>query len=294
MKTFTKYFILLITLLIINGCDKPAPTELIQEEEEPLTVEVITKGSDDEFYSADSSGVVVDDLNRFVNIISVSGIKITTEESTINTSYAQAIFFDTNRPIRRNGRILTYHTRVFGDVQFNDFPAQLIPLIIRYKDGDSTSVVSLGFKHVQENFNYEFNSSVMFNIDFFPIIGGNSVEFNIPTPSEITGSLRFEGNRGNNSLRAILSWNGEESHSKFEIIVGASVGRNEKVFPLFRLKTRDDGKLIVPRNLINRIPREFNNVVFSLVRKIESHHQGNNNDLYVLSQSIHSLVVDIP
>jgi hypothetical protein len=300
MKLFTKYLIFLIIILIINGCDKPASTELIQKEEEPLSVEVITKDTDDEFYIIDSSGVVVDDLNRFVNVITVSGIKISNENTTINTSFAQAIFFDRSRPIyRRNERLLTYHTRVLGDVQFNNVPAELKPLNIRYKDGSITNEINLGFRHVLnslisgQSFNYDFSSSVAFNIDFFPLFGGASLGFDIPTPSEITGKLRFEGNRVNNSLRAVLRWNGEH-HSKFEIIIGASINRNEKVFPLFRLRTKDDGELIIPPNLINRIPHRFNNIVFSFVRKIESHHEGNNNDLYVLSQSIHSLVVDIP
>ncbi len=299
MKLYIKYLILFIILLMINGCDKPAPTELIQEDESPLEVEVITKDAEDEFYSNDSSGVAVDDLNRFVNIIAVSGIKITSGNTTINASYAQAIFFDRNRPFHRRGQVLTYHTRLLGDVQFNNVQAQLNPFIIRYKDGNIHNEINLGFKHVLnslfpgQDFNYEFNSSVTFNLDFFPIFGGSSVGFDIPTPPEITGTLTFEGNRGSNSLRAILKWDGKY-HSKFEIIIGASVSRNEKVFPLFRLKTKDDGELIIPPNLINRIPREFNNIVFSFVRKIESHHEGNNNDLYVLSQSIHSIVVDIP
>ncbi|HSP88064.1 MAG TPA: hypothetical protein VLN45_08010 [Ignavibacteriaceae bacterium] len=293
MKLFIKYLILLVIFSLVNGCDKPAPTELIEDDFE---VEVITKDTEDEFYTADSSGVI-ENLNRFVNIITVSGLKITTETSTINGSYAQAIFFDRNNPVFRNGRLLIYNTRILGDVKFNNIQASLRPFIVRYRVGNNHNEINIGRRHVLnsfiqgEDFNFQYNSTVNFNLDFFPIFGGGSVNFIIPTLSEINGSVIFESNNGNSE--AILRWN-KENYQKFEIIIGASGGNSEKVFPLFRLKTKDDGELIVPENLINRIPPRFNKLVFTLVRKFESHHPGNNNDLYVLSQSTHSLVVDIP
>ncbi len=298
MKLFTKYIIIFISFLIVNGCDKPAPTELTHDEEQ-IEVEVITKDTNDEFYKADSSGVV-EDLNRFVNIISISGIKITSGPTTIITAFAQAIFFDRSRPIHRgNGKLLAYHTRVLGSAKFNDVEAKLFRYAINYKDGDVVKEVNLGFRHVLnslfpgQDFNYQFNSSVAFNFDLLPIFGGNSFGFDIQTPSEITGNVRFEGNRRDNTLKAILRWNGEH-HPKFEIIVGASVDSSRIVFPLFRLKTNDDGELVIPPNLINRIPSWFDKVVFSLVRKIDFYNEGNDNDLYILSQSIHSLVINIP
>ena len=54
MKHFKTHLFFLINLLIINGCDKPAVTELTQDEEEQLEIEVLAKDTNDEFYSADS------------------------------------------------------------------------------------------------------------------------------------------------------------------------------------------------------------------------------------------------
>ncbi len=300
MKIFTKYFILLIPLLLFAGCDKPAPTELTMKDEQ-LDVELLTKDTNDEFYTSDSSGVV-DDLKKFTNVVTVSGIKITKGDQTYNAAFAQAIFFDKNSKVHSpDGRLLGFKTRLLGNVQFNGIDSRLAEYRIRFTNRNNGvhRDTLLGYRHVlnslfpQQDFNYEFNSSVTFNIDFLPLFGGNSFTFDIPTPSEITGSVRFEGTRRNNTLRAILTWNAMH-HQNFEIILGASTSNNEMIFPLFRLRTKDDGELIIPASLINRIPQRFKTIVINIVRKEESHHEINNNDLYVLSQSIHSLVVDIP
>jgi hypothetical protein len=298
MKIFIKYCFILSLFLIINGCDKPAPTELVQEEEE-LEVEVLTKDTNDEYYTADSSGVV-DDLKRHANVISISGIKRTRGDETSYSAYAQAIFFDRDNPVRRgNGKLLGYKTRILGDVLFNNVPARINLYNLRFKEGNDLQEVNLGFRHVlnsyfpDQDFNYQYNSSVNFQLDLAPIFGGNSINFVIPTPSEITGSIKFEGKREAGTLRAVLNWNGE-SHSKFEIILGAQIKNSQRFFPLFRIRTRDDGELVIPSHLINRIPAEFDNVVIGFVRKLEQRVQNRNGELYILSQSIHNLVLDIP
>ena len=295
MKEIKKYIILIICLLIINGCDNPVPTELVQDEEQ-LEVEVITKDIDDEFYEADSSGVV-GDYKRFTNIISVSGIKITHGDTTLTTSYAQAIFFDRGNPILRgNGNILSYRTRLLGNVKFNDVEAKRVSHIIRYREGGVVKDVNLGLKHVLNSafpgndFNYQFNASVSFDLDF---LLGNTVSFNIPTPTEVFGNVKFEGERGNENLKTILNWNAENLPG-FEIVISARERDGDKVLPLYRIKTSDDGELILPAKLINEIPIRFKRIIFNFVRKYDSLQSGNNNQLYVLSQSIHSVVIDIP
>ena len=299
MKHFKTHLFFLINLLIINGCDKPAVTELTQDEEEQLEIEVLAKDTDDEFYSADSSGVV-DDLSGYINVVTVSGIKITRGSATANIAFAQAIFFDKSRPVRRkNGKLLGYNTRLLGSGRFNNVEAKLFPYTIKYNEDGVQQEVALGIRHVLNtsfaghNFNYEFNSSVAFNFNFSLLPGGNSLGFDIPTPPEITGNVKLEGRRNNNTLKALLEWE-KKNYSGFEIIVGASVSGSERIFPLFRLKTRDDGELIIPPELINKIPPRFDKIAFYFVRKSEFRQARNGNDFYVLSQSIHRVDIDIP
>jgi hypothetical protein len=299
MKHFKTYLIFFIGLLVINGCDKPAITELTQDDQQQLQVEVLAKDTNDEYYTADSSGVI-DDLSGYANVVTVSGIKITKGSTTINTAFAQTIFFDKSRPVRRkNGRLLGYYTRLLGNAQFNGVEAKSVPYIIRYNDGGTLQVLTLGVRHVlnsafpNQDFGYHYSSSVAFSFDFLQGLGGNRFNFNIPTPPEITGAVRLEGKRSNNTLRARLNWDGK-NYPAFQIIIAASVSGSGKIFPLFRLRTKDDGELIIPTELINQIPPWFDEFMFYFVRRAEFHSERSNNDFYVLSQSIHRIDINIP
>ena len=300
MKLTIKYLILLLGFLVINGCDKPAPTQLIHEED-PLEIELITQDITDELHSSgyDSTGFVYNPSRGFTNIITVSGIKTSHNEFTFLTSHAQAIFFNRDSLIfSPDGRFIGYKTQLLGNVDFNGVRAKIREFRIWFKDrrNGRPSDTLLGYRHVLHNrplipgddFNFQFNSLV--NFDFNPFIG-NPVQFNIPTLLEINGSIHFEGQI--NNLTANISWNAGHS-DKFEIIIGGSLRLNGKVLPLYRLKTRDDGNLEIPRSLLNQIPLDrFNKLIFSIIRKKEFHIPSDNNDLFILSQSIHNLVIDI-
>jgi hypothetical protein len=297
--SFIKFIAFIFIGFLLNSCDKPAPTELVQDED-PLEVEVITKDADDEFYSSgyDTTGLVYEP-SGYENIISISGVKISSRGTTRNSSIAQAIFFDRSMPVYSHGMLLGFRTRLLGNVEFNGVLARQVPLSIRFGHSDTRGDTLLGFMHLlynrsgdsDDNFNYDYHSFVEFKLN--PLIG-RSINFNILTPPEITGTIHLEGARGDNDLKGILRWNAEH-FDNFEIILGASEKGKESIFPLFRIKTKDDGNLEIPAELLNRIPIDrFDRLVFSLIRRIEYSQVSSENNLYVLSQSIHSLVVVIP
>lgn len=295
-----KFAAFVFILSLLNGCDKPAPTELVQDTD-PVEVEVITKDADDEFYSSgyDTTGVVYEPSN-YENIITVSGVKISAGGATINTSLAQAIFFDRSMPVYSRGMLIGFRTRLFGNVTFNGVNARQVPLRIRYGHSDSRRDTLLGFKHLlynragssNDDFGYAYGSLVEFELN--PLIG-RSVNFNIATPPEITGSIHIEGSNNHSNLKGVLEWKGRYFDG-FEIIIGASERGRENIFPLYRIKTKDDGRLNIPNELLNRIPFDrYDRLVFSLIRRIEYRNSTNEGaTLYVLSQSIHSIVVVVP
>jgi hypothetical protein len=301
MKLIIKYVTLFLSFLIINGCDKPAPTQLI-EREDFLEIELITKDTEDELYGSgyDSTGFVYNPSRGFTNIITVSGIKTSYNNFTLSASHAQAIFFDKDSLVfSPDGRFIGYETRVLGTTDFNGKRANLVPLRIRFKNRITGSQVdtTLGFRHVlhhrfgnlNDDFNFQYNSSVSF--DFTPFVG-NPVHFSLPTESEINGNVRIDGQAGN--LRCNINWN-TGSSDKFEIIIGGELRMGGRVLPLYRLRTRDDGSLEIPGTLLNQMPlNKFNRLIFSIIRKKEFHIENNENELFILSQSIHNLVVDIP
>ncbi|MEO8398445.1 MAG: hypothetical protein ABI550_01380 [Ignavibacteriaceae bacterium] len=302
IKKINKYLISFALAVFLYGCDKPAPTELIDSrQEDQIEYEIIAKDPTDEFYSngTDTSGT--ENLTRFTNVISVSGVKISDKSQTVNLSTAQAIFFDKNKPVKSPfGNIIGYQTFILGEVKFNNKRANLAPFRIKFRKGDRNSAdTTLGFQHILysgrnnniDPFDYQYSSDVSFELN--PLLG-QSVSFSIPTPPEIFANVKVTGKQSNKNLAVHLEWN-RGVDFPLEIIVGGRLKGSDKIISIYRLRTKDDGSLFIPAKFFNEIPLgSYNGLVFSLIRKYQSTISERNSELVVLSQSIHSIVVEFP
>ena len=303
MKKILIYSFISASIFIFFSCDKPAPTQLVDDTNNELEVELLNKDLDDQFVTSgsDTSGIT-QDLTGITNLISVSGIKITNNKNeTLKLSLAQAMFFDKSKPIRySDGRILAFETVTPGMIKFNGLEARLDTFKIRYRDLGVPKIAILGQKYVLYNlllgipdpfyFNYQSNVSFQFH----PFGPGESISFNIPTPPEITGKVVLTGRRIEKNLEAVLRWN-PSSSSRISIIVGLIRPNQLSSIPVYRMKTADDGELRIPGRYLNQLPLEkFEKVVFTFVRSYEGYHTNGNNNLLASSQSIHSIVIDIP
>lgn len=303
MKNILTYFVLLISGLILFSCDKPAPTELIDDLENDFEIEFLTKDLNDNYINGgtDTSGIT-QDLTGITNLISVSGIKITRDNKTNHLSLAQAMFFDKSKPVENSsGRIIAYKTIIPGIIRFNGLEARIVPYEIRFRDMGDLKVVLLGEKYVLYNlwqgipdqFFYYYNLFVSF--EFQPNIGlGNNTTFNISTPHEINGNIILNGNKSNRNIDAILEWNGK-GLNRISVIVGVIKQGQVNSIPIYKIRTGDDGRLRIPRRFFSGLPLgDLEKIVFTFVRSIENLHRNGNNELFVSSQSIHSIVIDIP
>ncbi len=304
MKSFVKKILILFAVSIIYfGCENPAPTELVQDNssaDAPLQVQIITNDTADAYFrnGFDTTGVA-GNLNRFGNVIIVSGIKNTAKPGTERYAFAQAIFFDKNNPVRaRNGRIIDYMTKAAGHIMFNGVQARQVPYTIAYRDNNSNTDTTLGVRYIiggmhmgpHEDFNFQYDSYVKFSL--MPM-HGPQISFNIPTPPEITGTLKTSGSRADQSLKAELDWNGGRPDAEIDVVLGAIVQGEQAPLPLFMLKAHDSGRLVIPSKLLNDLPHpQFGRLVFSLIRKIETDIPAPNGGLHIISQSIHNIVVD--
>ena len=303
MKKYIIY-ILVIIAFIYTGCDKPGPTELINDldESENLDVEIIAKDFNNEFYSNgfDTSGVT-EDIRNFASIISISGIKLTRNGQTDRISYALSMLFDKTKPFKSpRGIVLGYNSLTPGIIKFNDIAARLANYRVRYLEdgilidtvlGKKYELFSINGRSLSDPFTFPYNSAVPFLFD--PIIGQPS-GFDILTPKEITGNIRFVNLQNQNKINAQLTWVGENVKN-FSVILGGVRNSNQQVVPLFKIKTRDDGALSIPNSILKNVPRDrFNKISFTFVRKYDMLTRLQNNDLYVVSQSIHTIIVDLP
>lgn len=304
MKNLFKYFLTTLFFIIIlyfTGCDSPAPTELVQDNtpgQNPVQVEVVAKDTGDAYYGNgfDTTGVT-GSLTNYTNIINVSGIKVTRNSLTVSSAFGQAIFFDKTHPVHEsNGRLIGFHTITPGIVKFNNRIANKIPYHLVFNNKGKNVDSLLGYQYVLgsrpgNRFNFEYNSSINFN--YIPM-HGSSVSFDIKTPEEIKGQVRLSGRRENGNLKAVLLWN-KSDQKKIEIILGfIPIGQSQAI-PLYRLTVNDNGMLNVPAKLLNAIPEnKYGKIDFTFVRKYEKTYTEKGNNLYVLSQSIHSIIIDIP
>ncbi len=296
--------LLIITVTMLIGCDSPAPTELVQDNnsaQNPIQVQVITKDTSDSFYNNgfDTTGVSVSDTG-YSSVIYVSGTKVTYHSLTEKISFAQALFFDRNNPVRgQNGRLIGYHTLLPGEILFDDHPARLAPYRIGYYYMGNHIDTLLGSRYIlssrmfspMHQFDFYFNSIVNFQI---VTASGKSISFDIPTPAEVIGKVKLTGKRQNNTLAAELDWN-STYQKHIEVILGVVPKNQKNPVPLFKIMANDSGKLIIPTKLLNSIPsNKYDKIVFTFVRILAASKFINGNNILVSSQSIHSIILDIP
>ena len=303
MKNILTYLVILISGFILFSCDKPAPTQLVDDLENDFEIEFLTKDLNNNYVNggADTSGIT-QDLTGITNLISVSGIKITRDNKTNRLSLAQAMFFDKSKPVENSsGMIIAYKTITPGIIRFDGLEARIVPYEIRFRDMGILKVVLLGEKYVLYNlwqgipdqFFYNYNSSI--NFEFQPDIGqGTMSNFDIPTPHEINGNIILNGTKSNRDIEAVLEWNGK-GPNRISVIVGVIKQGQLNSIPIYRIRTGDDGRLRIPKRLFSELPfGDLEKIVFTFVRSIEKLHRNGINELLISSQSIHSIVIDIP
>ena len=302
MKKILLYLIILASIFFIVSCDKPAPTQLVDDTTNEFEVELLNKDIDNQYYTSgsDTSGIT-QDLTGITNLISVSGIKITSGNRTYGFSLAQAMFFNKSEPVRySDGKLLAYKTIIPGSIKFNGADARIVPYRIKYRDAGTMRDTLLGGKYLLYNLNsgmpdpfyFSYNSNISFEFD--PILPGENISFMIPTPTEINGSVSLIGERSNKNLEATLNWN-SNGGKKVTIVFGVIRPGQIQSIPVYRMRTPDDGEMIFPIRLLNELPLEkFEKIVFTFIRSNENYRGSGNNELLVSSQSIHSIVIEIP
>ena len=301
MKKLLTYLFISASMLFLVSCDKPAPTQLVDDTNGDFEVKLLNKDLDNPYSTGTDTSGITQDLTGITNLISVSGIKITNENRTSEFSLAQAMFFDKSNPIKySDGRLLAYKTIIPGRIEFNGTEAHIVPYKIRYREEGIPKDTLVGSKYLLYNifggfpdpFYFSYNSSVSF--EFIPFGVGSNISFAIATPAEINGNVSLNGSKNGRDLRATLKWN-PAGIKKVSIVVGLIRADQKSSIPIYRMKTKDDGELIIPERYFNQLPLDrFEKIVFTFVRSYESYHGSGNSELLVSSQSMHSIVIEIP
>jgi len=303
MKNFIINTTLIIIAVIIYGCDKPAPTELINDvsDGEQLEYEILTNDLNEHYISrgTDTSGIM-QDFKGLRNLISVSGIKITNQNHTVEFCLAQGFFFDWTQPVYySNERLLGYKTIIPGIMKFDNNLARIDTYEVRFRDRGEFQDTILGNKFILyrsksgngDPFWFEYGSPVSFEFQPF---SGEPVTFDIPTLKDITGTVQLRGNSSDKNLEAVLEWN-ETEGKRVWLVLGVIRPGQMSSLPVYRFGVKDRNKLIIPKRFFNELQlQNFNKLVFTFIRSIEKMERHGEINLFVSSQNIHSIVIDIP
>jgi hypothetical protein len=311
MKRIIKHISILILLIVVYSCEKPAPTELVingVELQDNVEINVIPNDPDSFDYTNgyDSTGIT-SPAPRYSSVVTVGSIRTSYKNfASLNnlatkSILAQAIFYDKSKPIiLGTGKLVGYRTRNLGTVLFENQVARLVPLSIKIKNAVKDSVI--GFYHllykrdnIGDPFEFNFNSK----IDFKLRISGNlAVHAQIPTPNEIIATVETSEKVESKDLQFVLKWKGNDTGKVDIIIGGIKRGFNKsEITPFYNLKTEDDGKFVVPKSLLKDFPfGQFKRIVFTLIRqKVVDKLQNNTlNDNFIAAYSIHNIQLDIP
>ncbi len=300
----TKLFISILIITIITSCGDPSPTELIMDDtavDENYDVEIVSPDPEEIDYLSgyDSTGIL-EPVPEFSSIVSVSGIKNTFDKITTEGGIALAVFYDKSKPVRNsNGLLIGYKSRALGNVSFNNQPARLAENHKKMRgQGGGMKDTVLGFQHFysfgggrhHQQQGFPYSTQVQFKLE--PFIG-QSVEFAIPTPPALNASVNISGSRNARNLEIQLHWQ-KELNGGIEIIIGGRQKNDGRIFPIFRIRTADDGEFVIPQRLMNEIDQsKFDHLVYSLIRRYKQNFNNQLNDSYIVSQSIHNIGVPV-
>lgn len=307
MKNKIYHIILLLAAAFFVSCGDPSPTQLISEEDENtgtdnVVIESIPNDPSTIDYSNgyDSTGMP-DPVLQYANIINLSGMKTTLGNYFDRKGFYAAEFKNLNDTILApNGRLIGHRSMFFGRVFFDNDSARAFPRKVRYRLGEQLIHVPAGFMHIINLYAgnnshgsvFPYNSQVEFRVD--PLFG-QTITHTIPTPPEITGNVFVSGSRQARNLNMRLVWT-QAPGGEIEIILGGRLRDKGENFPLIRIKTPDNGRVDVPRGILESIPYDrFDMLVITFIRKYEFRNRISNleNNL-IISQSIHNIIVQLP
>jgi hypothetical protein len=191
--------------------------------------------------------------------------------------------------------LIGYKGRFVGNIFFDGNKARIT---LRSLLSSLLSDSSQGFQYVLYNndlkgdaFVYKYNSHI--NFKQVSLLDSVYSDFDIPTPPEVIGTINIDGTRASGNLKAILLWNADPD-TKMIIDIGASPINKINVIPIYQIKTKDDGRFVVPADLLNSIPpKKFDKLYISFVRQLKTNHKDNNgSNLTIFSQSVHTIIIE--
>lgn len=302
MKTLLKHILILAAAAAVFSCEGPSPTELIVDNNsdlDELEIEILSPDPALFDYKTgyDSTGIL-EPFVKYSALVTVSGSKTNFRNQIVHNAFHAAVFSDKTQPFfSPDSHLIGYRTMDIGKVRFDNRPARIVPRMMSYRFHGGQRDTMLGVMYVLEQRGqmgmhpFPYDSKINVEIEK---TDGDNIAFDLPTPKEITGEVKLRGNKDSKNIAIELKWN-YFNDGKIDIIFGGRKQDETGIFPLFRLRTRDDGLLIIPPSIIKSIPFDrFDILTVTFERNIKIPVQYLHSDNFIIAKSIHNIGFDVP
>lgn len=306
LAVFQFVLVSILAAMLFTSCSEPVPTELVYDDtqSENVKLEVIAEKPGVYVYTNgyDTTGIVDPFLNKST-FISVTGIRNTNYGKRAVDDYYFTQFSDKNNPVyNKNKNVIGFPGMNMGEVRFNNSVASIGENRIKYNDHNKNRDTTIGLKYSfctklnnpSGSNRFPYNSFVSFRLDQRMHGQGGMIQFEIPTPPEIIGKVAMQGTASQKNLRIGLEWNKLEK-GNIEVVLGI-VDRNSQALPLFRLTGSDNGKMTIPKSIMEKLVAEnTKELLITFIRKkVREEALEIFKDNYIVAQSIHNIKIQLP
>jgi len=287
-----KASVLIGILVLVSGCQKPGPIELVDDRDDSNLIQVIATGSDADSIFA-TSGVDTSGLfnSRYYAKMYFSHVYYSLQSRSDSFMQAEAIFLDKTNPVVWNGHMLGYASLDVGEVTLE---GDTLPKVQHKMKLGSTGDTTAGYQYYMKNEHstgphdqYHWNGSGKGPVGPFNKSGSSAPSMRVtevdPPFIPIDAPITLRWKCTNTYVNLFISREGNQVQRAW--------------VPLIYLKIRNiKGEIQLPAKVLEMIPlKQYPRLLFTLTSEAQSvtNIPGYSDDVLLHSASIHNLLLNV-
>lgn len=286
--------IILTLILLLIGCQKENPIELIDDKDDSnlISIQTTSPFTDSLFMVSenDSCGNFDIQHTKFYAKLVTQNILIDRPLQSDSFTTAEAVFYDKNNPIRHNNRIIAFKSFDVGTLRFN---AKLMNKFERKIKVNANNDSTIGYRYMLR-FNYEHNNMHNWVASGNDLIDSFMIQYSAPSKLRVL-NLRPSTIRISQPL--YLKW--ECSNPVIHLYINAEEGTlmQRRLVPILHLKIQNlKGEITIPVKILELLPiKRYSRYLFSFTseNRITRRINGFSDELLLYSASVHSIYINV-
>jgi hypothetical protein len=279
------FTIVILTLLVLTGCDQPAEVLLVEDPDGVEVTSVVVADTSLNLSAIDSTALLPSDELQFDGVLQLNHVRIDAGNGIGEFSMARGLLIDRNRPVRSRGRTYGYQGVYMGQLLLD---SQVMTTRFHWIVTPD-SIVRAGVEYAHPpGFVYEEGKEYVWSSDSI-----NAAAVSITAP-ELLGVVSPRGGAFISHERPLsLEWTGGTDVS----IVVSMIQPGSRPRPMLHIRPRHQGRAVVPAKMLRLLPRghdyaftfiNANREVLAVSRRFF------HGEVLVQAASVHSVIVVLP